>query len=100
MNAKKNPTRVLIIDDHPLLRQGIASLINQQSDFTVCGETDDARKAISTIQNANPDVVVLDISLKGQSGIEALKDIRVQFPKLKILVLSMHDESVYAQRAL
>lgn len=100
MSTKKNSTRVVIIDDHPLLRQGISTMINQQKDFVVCGETDDARKSISTIQSTQPDIVILDLSLKGASGIEVLKDIKVHFPKLKVLILSMHDEAVYGPRAL
>src|SRR5689334_2161976 len=97
---KQNTTKVLLIDDHPLLRQGIAALINQQKDFIVCGETDDARKAISTIQSSKPDIIILDVSLKGASGIEVLKNVKAQFPTLPILILSMHDETIYAQRAL
>ena len=98
--ATKTKTRVLVIDDHPILRKGVAQLINVQPDFTVCGETDDTRKVISTIQSSKPDVVILDVSLKGASGIEALKDIKAQFPDLKVLMLSMHDESIYGSRAL
>jgi DNA-binding NarL/FixJ family response regulator len=98
--ATKKATRVLLIDDHPILRQGIAQLINTQPDFMVCGETDDARKVISSIQATKPDVIILDVSLKGASGIEALKGIKAQFPDIKVLVLSMHEESVYGSRAL
>jgi DNA-binding NarL/FixJ family response regulator len=98
--AKKSPTRVLLVDDHPLLRQGISQLINQEKDLHVCGEADDPNKAITAVEQTNPDVVILDISLKGASGIELLKNIKARFPRLTVLILSMHDESVYAQRAL
>ncbi len=98
--TKDSPTRVLIIDDHPLLLQGIAALIKGQKDFTVCGEISDSKLAISTVQKTNPDVIILDLSLNGTNGIEVLKNLKVQFPKIKVLILSMHDETVYAPRAL
>lgn len=99
-DGKKNPTRVLIVDDHPLLRKGVSQLIDQEMDLMVVGEAEDAHKAITAIETTKPDVALIDISLNGASGIELLKNIRARFPKLKMLVLSMHDESVYAHRAL
>jgi DNA-binding NarL/FixJ family response regulator len=99
-NGKKDATRVLIVDDHPLLRKGVSQLIDQEKDLLVVGEAEDAHKAITAIENTNPDVALIDITLNGASGIELLKDVRARFPKLKMLVLSMHDESVYAHRAL
>src|SRR5687768_1146672 len=99
--ANKNPAaRVLIIDDHPLLRQGVAALITNEKDFIVCGEVSHAKQAVTEVEKTNPDVVLLDIGLQGVSGIEVLKDIKAQFPRVKVLMLSMHDESVYAPRAL
>lgn len=100
MGAKKNPTRILIVDDHPLLRQGISLLIAQEKDMTVCGEADDGQRAMQAIQETNPDVIILDISLKGTNGIELLKNIKAVHPSVLVLILSMHDETVYAQRAL
>lgn len=100
MSAKKNQTKILLIDDHPLLRNGIAQLIAQQKDLIVCGEVDDSLKALDAIEQNNPDIVVLDITLKKMSGIEVLKHIKVRFPKVKVLILSMHDETLYAPRAL
>jgi DNA-binding NarL/FixJ family response regulator len=100
MSAKKNQTRILLIDDHPLLRTGIGQLISQQKDFAICGEVDDSLKALDAIQDKNPDIVILDITLKKMSGIEVLKHIKVRFPKVKVLILSMHDETLYAPRAL
>jgi DNA-binding NarL/FixJ family response regulator len=100
VNGKKDATRVLIVDDHPLLRKGVSQLIDQEEDLTIVGEAEDAYKAIVAIETTKPDVALIDITLNGTSGIELLKDIKVRYPKLKMLVLSMHDESVYAHRAL
>jgi DNA-binding NarL/FixJ family response regulator len=97
---QKNKKRVLIIDDHPIMRQGLAQLINHQSDFMVCGEAEDAHEALKAIPVTNPDVAIVDISLKQRNGIELIKDIRIHYPNLEILVLSMHDESLYAERVL
>jgi DNA-binding NarL/FixJ family response regulator len=99
-NAKKDAARVLIVDDHPLLRKGVSQLIDQEKDLVVVGEAEDAHKAITAIETTKPDIALIDISLTGASGIELLKNIKARFPKLKMLVLSMHDESVYAHRAL
>src|SRR5580658_2698423 len=99
-NGKKDATRVLIVDDHPLLRKGVSQLIDQEKDLMVVGEAEDAQKAITAIETTKPDVALIDITLSGASGIELLKNVKVRFPKLKMLVLSMHDESVYAHRAL
>jgi DNA-binding NarL/FixJ family response regulator len=100
VNGKRDAMRVLIVDDHPLLRKGVGQLIDQEKDLMVVAEAEDANKAITAIEDAKPDIALIDISLSGTSGIELLKNIKVRFPKLKMLVLSMHDESVYAHRAL
>jgi DNA-binding NarL/FixJ family response regulator len=97
---KKSKYKILLVDDHPVLRQGLAQLLNQEKDFVVCGQYEDAGKALDAIGQLKPDAAVVDISLKGSSGIELLKNIKVQHPKLLVLVLSMHDESLYAERAL
>jgi DNA-binding NarL/FixJ family response regulator len=99
-NDKNNATRILIVDDHPLLRKGVGQLIDQERDLVVVGEAEDAHKAMTAIENSKPDVALIDITLGGASGIELLKNVKARFPKLKVLVLSMHDESVYAHRAL
>jgi DNA-binding NarL/FixJ family response regulator len=99
-NGKKNAVRVLIVDDHPLLRKGVGQLIDQEKDLSVVGEAEDAQKAITAIEDTKPDIALIDITLNGASGIELLKNVKSRFPKLKMLVLSMHDESVYAHRAL
>ncbi len=92
--------RVLVVDDHPLLRQGLAMLINQQQDMQVCGEAEEAHAAMHSIADKRPDIVILDISLKGPDGIDLLKSIRALRPELPVLILSMHDEAIYAERAL
>jgi DNA-binding NarL/FixJ family response regulator len=98
--AKTGKQSVLIVDDHPLLRQGLALLINQQQDMMVCGETEQAHAAMQEIAQAKPNIVILDISLNGPDGLELLKSIRAQDAQLPVLILSMHDEAIYAERAL
>ena len=97
---KNGKARVLLIDDHAILRQGLAQLINQEPDLTVCGEAEEAPKAFEAVGTLKPDVAVVDISLKGGNGLELIKNIKASHPNLPILVLSMHDESLYAERAL
>ena len=93
-------TRVFLVDDHPLLRHGIAESLSDEPDMLVCGEAGAAAQAMAAIAQAKPDVVIVDISLPGRDGIELVKDLKAQFHTLLILVLSMHDESLYAERAL
>jgi DNA-binding NarL/FixJ family response regulator len=92
--------RVFLVDDHPLVREWLTNLINQQSDLVVCGEASTAPEATQGIGNSKPAVAVVDISLKDSSGIELIKSLKAAHPELAVLVLSMHDESVYARRAL
>ncbi len=92
--------KILLVDDHPITRQGVAALINQEENLMVCGEADSAAKAMEIIPQLKPDMAVVDISLKTTSGIELVKNLKIQFPKLPILMMSMHDESLYAERAL
>jgi DNA-binding NarL/FixJ family response regulator len=96
-STKKN---VLVVDDHPLLRQGLALLINQQQDMQVCGEAEEAHAAMQAVTQCRPDIIILDISLNGPDGLELLKSIRACDPDLPVLILSMHDEAIYAERAL
>jgi len=88
------------VDDHPIVRQGLAELIDPEPDLEICGEAEDAAGALRTIEESGPDLAVVDISLKDSSGIELIKDLKVRFPDLVVLVLSMHDESFYAERVL
>jgi DNA-binding NarL/FixJ family response regulator len=96
------PTRknILIVDDHPMMRDGLAALITAQPDLAVCAQAADAREALQAIESLRPDLVLMDISLPGKSGLEAIKDIQSLAPGLATLVLSMHDEALYAERVL
>src|SRR6266498_4750237 len=98
--VRKTKVRVLLVDDHPVLRKGLAQLINQDPRLVVCGEAEDAPTAIKAIETLQPDFVIMDISLKHGDGIELLKTVKPQFPDLPVLVLSMHDETLYAERSL
>src|ERR1700722_20311708 len=91
---------VFIVDDHPLLRQGLALLINREPDLMVCGEAEEAHTAMQEIAAKNPDILIADISLNGPDGLELLKNLRTSHPCLPVLILSMHDETIYAERAL
>ena len=92
--------RVFIVDDHPLVREGLTNLINSQSDLIVCGEAKDSSEAIDGIAKERPDVAIIDISLTNESGLELIKNLAKQFPQVAVVVLSMHDETLYAERAL
>ncbi len=93
-------TRVFLIDDHPILRQGLANVLNQQATLCVCGEASDPVEALSAVERLQPDLALVDLSLRSGDGIELLKDLRVRQPRMLTLVLSMHDEALYAERAL
>lgn len=97
---KKTVYKVLIIDDHPIVRQGLAQLINQEPDFSVCGDAGDIPQALNIIENSNPDIVIVDLSLGFTSGIRLIEDLSQNIPGLLILAFSMHDESIYAERCL
>ncbi|MGB9433629.1 MAG: response regulator transcription factor [Candidatus Acidiferrum sp.] len=92
--------RVLLVDDHPIVRQGLGLLIDREADLSVCGEADGAHSAFHAITTLRPDIVVLDISLSGPDGLDVLKEIRTKTASLPVLILSMHDESIYAERAM
>jgi DNA-binding NarL/FixJ family response regulator len=97
--VKDNRKRVLLVDDHAVVRYGMAQIINQQSDLVVCGEEEDAANALSAIGRLKPDLVTADISLKDSSGLELMRNIKAQYSGLPVLVVSTHDESVYAEIA-
>jgi DNA-binding NarL/FixJ family response regulator len=92
--------RIFLVDDHPLVREGLTNLINEQNDLAVCGEAEDCAGAMTGIAKTRPDVVLVDISLKNESGLELVKNLESQFPLVALIVLSMHDEALYAERAL
>jgi DNA-binding NarL/FixJ family response regulator len=96
----ENKTKILIVDDHPIVRQGLAELVNHEDDLVVCGQAEDAHQAMTAIKELRPDMATVDISLKETSGMELIKDIHAQYPNLPVLALSMHDESLYGERAL
>jgi DNA-binding NarL/FixJ family response regulator len=106
-STNKNPKcdapeakRIVIVDDHPLFRKGLQELIHSDDSFAVCGEAGTAPEGMEVIRKLHPDLVIVDLSLPGANGIELIKNIRAEYPKLPILVLSMHDESLYALRAM
>lgn len=96
-NQKK---KVLLVDDHPMMRQGLAQLIDQQKDLLVCGESGDANGAMKLVESLKPDLALVDISLEGRSGFELIRDLQALHPEVPVLVMSMHDESLYAERML
>jgi DNA-binding NarL/FixJ family response regulator len=92
--------KVLIVDDHPIFCLGMSELINKENDLFVCGSVESAKKACEAIQNLNPDLAIVDISLKDGNGIDLVEKIKIHYEGLPVLVLSMYDESLYAERAL
>jgi len=91
--------RILIVDDHPIFRQGLAQLINQEEDLCVCGEAEDYQGAMKAVAMLKPAMIIVDITLKDMSGIDLIKEIRKSHKGITMLVISMHDESLYAERA-
>ena len=96
----KTQRRVLIVDDHPIVRQGLRRMIDQEADLVVCGEAPGEREARSAIRDLKPDVAIVDISLGQGDGLELVRNVHAQHPDLPVLVLSMHDELIYAERLL
>ena len=96
----KGKIKILIVDDHPVVRQGLKELFQQENDLIVCAETEEAPEAVSLVKLHKPDLAIVDISIKAGNGLELIKDIKAVYPRVAILVLSMHDESLYAERAL
>ena len=92
--------RIVVVDDHPIVRDGLAELLNREEDLTVCGEAADATQAVKVIAETNPDLAIVDISLRNSNGLHLIKHLRAANARLYILVLSMHEEDVYAERAL
>ena len=99
-DATNDKRQVLLVDDHPIVCEGLAQKINGEPDLMVCGQARDAHAALEAIEKLRPDIAVVDIALGDTSGIELIKDIKVRHPKLPTLVLSMHDEALYAERSL
>jgi DNA-binding NarL/FixJ family response regulator len=99
-SAKPSKKKILIVDDHPIMRRGLAELIDLEKDLMVCGEADSTKMALEIIKTHAPDVALVDLSLKNESGLELIKDIKARFPNVLVLVLSMHDEGFYSERVL
>jgi len=101
-DAPHNPgkVRVLLVDDHVVLRQGMAAIINEEPDLAVCGEADGVREAVRVAEETRPDVALVDLSIRDGDGLELIKELKRRLPETRMLVLSMYDEAVYAERAL
>jgi DNA-binding NarL/FixJ family response regulator len=100
ITQKKRPAQVLVVDDHPVVRDGLAAQVANQPDLELCGEAEDVADALLFMTNVRPDVVVIDISLKTGSGLDLIKQIKARWPRMHILVWSMYPENLYAERAL
>src|SRR5512140_3363394 len=92
--------RILLVDDHPLVRERLAELIHSESDLVVCAEAEERHQALEAITAKQPDLAIIDLTLKNSDGLELIKDIHSRWPKLRMLVVSMHDESLYAERVI
>ncbi len=98
--ATPKRARILVVDDHPLVRERLAEVINREADLVVSGEAEDRHEAIKAILAMPPDLVIVDLTLKNSDGLELIKDISARWPKMRMLVVSMHDESLYAERVI
>ena len=99
-SAAWGATRILIVDDHPLVRMSLREVIQRERDLIVCGEAEDREQALAAVAASNPQLAIIDLTLKSSDGMELIKDLRDRFPKVQILVLSMHDETLHAERAV
>lgn len=93
-------TRILLVDDHPMVRERLGEIISREPDLSVCGEAEDRHEALEIIAAAQPDLVIVDLTLKSSDGLELIKDIHARWPRQLMLVVSMHDESLYAERVV
>jgi DNA-binding NarL/FixJ family response regulator len=100
MDKKKPKSRIMLVDDHPLLRHGIAELVNGEANLEVCGEAGNMQDAFTLAGKLEPDLVIIDVSLDGNNGIELMKNLSTRYSSMPLLAYSMHDESIYAERAL
>jgi DNA-binding NarL/FixJ family response regulator len=101
-NSAQKPakTKILIVDDHPIVREHLTQLICQHDDLTVCGEADDVSHALAAVERLKPDLIIIDIALRGEYGTDLIKHVRDEWPQLPMLVLSMHEEPMFVERAL
>jgi DNA-binding NarL/FixJ family response regulator len=98
--VKRAKTRVLLVDDHPMIRRGLAGLINEDSNLMVCGEAGNSRQALEMVAKVEPNLAIIDLSMEDQNGVQLIKEVRARHPHVLVLVLSMHGEEIYAERAL
>ena len=99
-NAKAHKSRVVLVEDHPMFREQLAQLINKEPSMRVCGEADNIHDALRLIESDKPDIAIVDLTLKGPSGLELIKNLKAKELDIPVLVLSMHDEALYAERVL
>ena len=99
-NDRKKTTKILVVDDHPIVREGLANVFQREADFRVCGQAEDRHQTFKLVASTRPDLVVMDLGLKGSLSFELIKDLRLQHPDVQILVVSMHDEKIHAERAI
>lgn len=100
MSARQGPVRVFIVDDHPLVREWLAALLREQPDLTVCGQAEEGGAALAGMLREPPDIAIVDLSLKGASGLDLIREVSARLPGVRVIVLSMHEEVFYAERAL
>src|SRR3990167_3544921 len=98
--TKSKRSKIFIVDDHPIVCRGLAQMINNEKDLIVCGEANSIQAALEGLRLKMPDVVLVDLSLKDENGLDLIKDIKIRYPKVLILALSMHDEAFYSERVL
>src|SRR5690348_824771 len=101
VKTTSNPTtRILIVDDHPIVREGLVSLLSKQPDFEICGEAEDVNSALKLVNEAKPHVATIDISLKSGDGLDLIRRIAKRDPTIRLVACSLYDETLYAERAL
>jgi len=97
---KRSPARILIVDDHPMIRERLIEVLEREQDLMVCGEAEDVQSGVSTAENTNPDLAIVDVSLRHSHGLDLIKDLRVRCPNVLVLVVSMHEEAALAERVI
>ena len=98
--TQANPVRIVIVDDHPMVRERLAEIINREADMKVCGEAEDRPNGLEVIGREKPDLAIIDLTLKRSNGLDLIKDLRAMHPELRILVVSMQEENLYAERVI